>query len=89
MQYTMMGVVSSFMHMVLIGEESKLSLAQVVEHFVLLCVYMYVFTVISLVKRMNEAPSYLVFFGAIINIILILIIVYPQARGGTRHSLVS
>ena len=38
MLYTMIGGVSSFMHMVLIGEQSKPSLEQV-EDFELLCVY--------------------------------------------------
>ena len=60
MLYVMVGVVSSFMHMVLIGEQSMPPLGQWVEDFELLCVYMSVFIVISLVKSMNE--YYYLFF---------------------------
>ena len=60
MLYVMVGVVSSFMHMVLIGEQSMPPLGRRVEDFELLCVYMSVFIVISLVKSMNE--SYYFFF---------------------------
>ena len=38
----MVGVVSSFTCMVLIGKQSKPSLERQVEDFVLLCVYLYV-----------------------------------------------